>query len=65
MPESAEKHRLVSPEEGEDGHYGIQYNMRDPVIANRVSLELQAHFGLSAPPMVHSQKPKSWRIWPF
>ena len=64
-PNLACKHRRATPEEGEDGHHGIEYNMQDPIIAERVSLELQARFQLSTPPVVHYQKSKPWNIWPF
>ena len=64
-PNTAFKHRQVTPEEGEDGHHGIQQNMRNPIVAERVSLQLQARFRLSTPPVVHYEKPKSWSIWPF
>ncbi len=64
-PTLACKHRQATPEEGEDGQHGIQYNMRNPVIAERVSLQLQARFQLSAPPVVHYQKSRSWNLWPF
>ncbi len=64
-PSSGLNQRSAAPEEGEDGQYGIQYNMRDPENTKRVSLELQARFQLSDPPVMHYTKPRSWSIWPL
>lgn len=63
--QASDKHRLLTPEEGEDGHPGIQYNMQDPILRERVSLQLQARFRLSHPPVVQYRKPKPWSRWRF
>jgi len=60
---ASDKHRLLTPEEGEDGRPGIQCNVQDPSLRERVSLELQARFQLSHPPIVEYRKPKPWSRW--
>ena len=63
--ELSDKRRLLTPEEGEDGHPGIQYNMQDPILRELVSLQLQARFRLSHPPVIQYQKPKPWSLFGF